>query len=244
MPLHARHIAVETARKALEGGATMRAPGFLSWPIAGSCDNPPTVTVEGRREAGKHGRNRTMISTDLEVRCRKCGPCLRYRAAVWRYRAQAEYHEAARTWFATFTLKPEEHFKVLCQARVRWTGFDQASDQDQFRMRHCIISSELTKYFKRLRKQTGSKLRYLIVAEKHKSGLPHYHALIHEVSVDSPVRHAQLSGQWRLGFTQFKLVDDPKAAAYVCKYLAKDASARVRASLAYGRRGLIDLCHS
>lgn len=97
-----------------------------------------------------------------------------------------------------------------------------------------MISREFTLFFKRLRKVTGAKIRYLLVAEQHKDGWPHYHALLHEKGV--AVTKRQLEHEWRLGFTQFKLVplDDPHVAGYVTKYIAKQALARIRASLRYG----------
>src|SRR5574337_324618 len=96
---------------------------------------------------------------------------------------------------------------------------------------------EFTLYFKRLRKNTGVKLRYLLVAESHKSGLPHYHALIHEVSALGSVKKAELEGTWPWGYTQFRLVETTRIAGYVTKYIAKSIDARIRASINYGKGG-------
>ena len=120
----------------------------------------------------------------------------------------------------------------------RGTTFEALSPDEQFVERHASVSVELTKWVKRLRKNYGAPLRLLLVAEAHKSGLPHYHGLIHEQSPDHPLRHALLSESWRLGFTKFKLVPPDEGARrtswYVCKYLTKDNRARVRASVDYG----------
>lgn len=88
---------------------------------------------------------------------------------------------------------------------------------------------------KRLRKAHGKRggLRYLVVMEAHKSNLPHYHILLHEVFTDYPMRKALLRPAWRFGFSHWKLADE-KAAPYVAKYLAKSAQARIRASIDYG----------
>ena len=77
-------------------------------------------------------------------------------------------------------------------------------------------------------------LRYVLVAERHKDGWPHYHALVHERG--PMVTKRELQGQWKLGFTAFKLVDmsDKAVPYYVTKYLSKQALARIRASLKYG----------
>ena len=172
----------------------------------------------------------------LKVRCRRCAACLRYRSAIWRVRAEAEIKAAPRTWMGTLTLSPGAHQYFLDRARVRWKArgngdFDKEGAWSQFRERHREISSDITKFVKRLREKHKGKLRFLLVVEAHKSGLPHYHMLVHEDG--TPLRYAALRSEWPHGFTKWKLCD-PKAAAYVCKYLTKSSQARVRASLGYG----------
>jgi hypothetical protein len=161
--------------------------------------------------------------------------CLKARAATWAERARVECARAKRTWFVTLTLRPEEQYRALAQARVEGIGFDDLPEEEQFLRRHRVISRWLTLFIKRVRKASGAKLRYVLVAERHKSGLPHYHLLLHEV--EGAVKHAVLRAQWRLGFMTAKLVPegDASPARYVSKYLAKAAEARVRASVRYGR---------
>ena len=89
----------------------------------------------------------------------------------------------------------------------------------------------MTKMFKRLRKD-GYNFRYLYVLEAHKDGYPHVHMLVHEVSAQIPKR--ALGAQWPYGFSSFKLVDDPRAASYITKYLVKDMRSKIRASQKYG----------
>ena len=179
---------------------------------------------------------------DTAVRCRKCPPCLKARAAQWRMKAIAEISSSSRTWFGTMTLKPEEHYVVLCQASevasAQKLTFEKLDEKEQFSRRHAIIGKALTKWLKRVRKQSGAHMRYMIVAERHKSGLPHYHCLIHEQFAYETITKRCLEGQWRLGHSFFKLVDitDPtKTAGYVAKYLTKSSEARVRASIGYGQ---------
>ena len=124
--------------------------------------------------------------------------------------------------------------KAIAYAKSRKVVFDDCSDHEQFTRTVAVISKEITKWIKRLRKNTGSPLRYLIVVEKHKSGDPHFHLLIHEVDEDQPVLHRHLNQLWTYGFDHFKLVEGDKAANYVCKYLSKSLLARVRASKRYG----------
>jgi hypothetical protein len=153
-------------------------------------------------------------------------------------RAIAEIEQAPRSWFGTLTLAPEQHFRLVALARqscakqsLDWSSLD---DADQFKevCRHLVREVQL--FWKRLRKRTGSKFRYLVAIERHKSGAPHVHLLLHEVR--GPVRWAELSAAWPLGFSHFKLVAEreaAKAAVYVSKYLTK-ANSRMIASAAYG----------
>lgn len=178
----------------------------------------------------------------MEVRCRKCSRCLRRRRRMWAQRATLETRASVRTWFGTLTLRPEEHTKVLYAARQRMTrqgiDYERLQPGEQFSLMHFEISKMLTKYLKRVRKNAGgAPLRFLMVAEAHESGLPHYHMLIHEKDPLRPVRKTVLDDAYHAGFCKWRLVPalDPRAASYACKYLAKDNRARVRASLSYGR---------
>lgn len=211
------------------------------------CTSPILMEAEGRPDAVLQDvgnvKHRQKVFADMWVRCRQCEACLKHRARLWTSRAIAEIGMAPRTWFATFTLSPDSHFRVMaaCRKRLAFNGlvFEALPAGEQFQERNRECNLELTKYFKRIRKNSGAEIRYLLVAEAHKSGLPHYHALIHEVKSDVTVSHRQLSDAWTLGFTKFKLVDrdDVKAAYYVAKYLAKSATSRVRASGRYGSSG-------
>jgi len=151
-------------------------------------------------------------------------------------RAMSEYRTANRTWLATLTLSPTGVMRVLSQARVALakgrTDFDALPPVQQFDELAKHGGQHVTWWLKRLRKNSGERLRYLAVVEAHKSGLPHWHILIHEMA--GPIRYADLKDTWPLGFDAYKLVENPSAAGYVCKYLSKDMRARVRASLGYG----------
>jgi hypothetical protein len=148
------------------------------------------------------------------------------------------------------------------------SDFDDLTAAEQFRERHNAISPWLTLWMKRVRKvaatdhrQSARKaegcpatrgarcechpladfsvpFRYALVAEAHKSGLPHYHMLISENDDAKPLRARHLKESWRCGFMNVKLVaqeEKNRAVAYVCKYLSKSALARVRASVGYGQ---------
>jgi hypothetical protein len=239
---------LQTASQGLDCGAHMRSAMTMEWDLAGRCEAPVHREMTARSTPEGIKGEILKVATDrrdieFTARCGKCRPCLKRRAAHWRYRAKAETAYAPRTWFVTLTLRPEEHFRVLCQAsqrtRERTTDeFESMDEERQFQARHREISRELTLWLKRIRKQSGAKLRYCLVAERHKSGLPHYHALLHEVRSDEAVRAAVIREQWQLGFSTAKLVaqqDGDRSASYVAKYLSKSASARVRASVGYGQ---------
>ena len=228
------------------GTPTHRRHGWKihEWDISGSCLSPQTrelhsrpLIMAGREYLSQRG-GQTPLTLILHTRCRKCATCLRLRSNEWRWRATSEMGEAARTWFGTLTLRPEAHHQMLCQARARlWSGgtdFDALSPAEQFAERMTEVGREVTRYLKRVRKESGARVRYLLVAERHKSGQPHLHIMVHEADQERPVRYATLANQWKLGFVHFKLAQNTKTAAYVCKYIAKALLARVRASLRYG----------
>ena len=183
------------------------------------------------------------LTVELWTRCRKCPNCLAQRARLWRARARSEIGESPRTWFVTFTFNEGQRSQARNQARkLCWQrhaqGFDGLSSSEQFIALHEVLSRQLALMIKRLRKNTKSAIRYLLVAEAHADGFPHYHGLIHELEPGSVTERA-IRAEWRghnLGFVEAKLVEDAaKGAAYVCKYLTKSVLARVRASQRYGQ---------
>lgn len=232
--------------RALEDGADRPTANSFYWRIAGRCERPVVRTIMGRfpkpgclPPAGRvvNGQEYPLVSLDMEVECRRCPACLRKKAWQWRVRMMRELAVAPRTWFVTLTISPDEHARLGAIASKTVPGFFDLDPEGQFPHRHALISKEITKFFKRLRKK-GGKFRYCIVAEAHKdklAGLPHYHALIHE-SVLSSVPKRLLQDEWKLGFSSAKLVDDNivPTARYVAKYISKAMLARVRASVRYG----------
>lgn len=177
------------------------------------------------------------VAQHMTVRCRKCPECLRHRGRLWAARAHDEVLASRRTWFATLTLAPDRALQAryAALARISDASGRYGSEADLFQAMAKFVGPELTRWLKRIRKNSGASLRYLLVCEAHKSGVPHWHALIHEYS-DQLVTKRQLEKSWSYGFSKFKLIDgdEERAAWYVCKYLAKSALTRVRASKNYG----------
>lgn len=249
-----KHVDVREVRflqaLALERGGQLTATRQVSWDVSGRCSSPIRVERTARKSAhptefhevmAKHRQGFSAV--DIDVPCRKCPACLAKRARQWAMRARLEIARNTRTWFGTLTLSPANHYLMQLRAEYalgdKGTAWDKLTATEKFDHRHREISKEITLWLKRVRKESGAMFRYILVAEAHKSGLPHYHLLLHEWSPLYPIRHSILAKQWKLGFTQFKLVDqsDPeqRTAWYVCKYLSKSAVARVRASGAYGK---------
>lgn len=223
---------IDLAHRLLEQGAVYDYP-TIKHKITSGCETPVSRTFSANITFNSDSRlcdpRAGLKYIDMEVPCRKCPDCLRRRSRQWRKRALRELGTANRTWLATFTVAPEN--RVLWAYRLNTPLSNPLSDEAYVRLWR-EFSRELTKYFKRQRK-AGYRFRYLLVAEKHKDGFPHAHALIHEIG--EPVTKRQLESEWALGFTSFKLADrEPKTAYYVTKYLSKCMMARVRASLKYG----------
>lgn len=234
--------------RAMNAGGERLSMSAIRWDISGTCRNPYWTEYVGRPGQKADGTGKTFVFTgkamtmrlDIGTRCRKCPECAKAKSSLWRYRVREEVRLAARSWFGTLTLSPTEQYRVLSVARhiahstqVPWNTL---SEEERFRRVADASLKEVTKYIKRVRKEAAVPFRYIVVTEKHKSGLPHFHMLVHETEL-RPVRHATLSKQWHLGFEKWKLVpfQDPKAAEYVCKYISKSAESRIRASIRYGR---------
>lgn len=236
--------------QALRYGAVRRSQLTWEWENHGDCLTPVRMVHHARKDRKGNLRvndwnpgDEPNLTLYMSARCRQCAPCLRLRGRLWYARARAETFRSSRTWFGTLTVRPEEHLQAQLRATqrlrkragVKWSAL---TDREQFAERHRELSDPLTRYLKRLRKERKTSFRYLLVAEAHKSGLPHYHALIHESLNKPPLTKATLDSQWQLGFAKWRLVEGPKVVGYVTKYIAKSAEARVRASVRYGQ-GLI-----
>lgn len=189
------------------------------------------------------GKSNSKVPVSFDSRCRKCSNCLAHRRRLWTARASDELKAAHRTWFATLTVSPENRFvasmnAAASAARAGHGSWRSMSSENQFRYLVEYLNREIDKFLKRVRK-SGAPFRYLLVSEAHKDGFPHFHMLIHEAAL--PLTKRLLESNWRLGYSQFRLVNnaDPRSAFYACKYLAKSAQTRVRASRRYGRAQLL-----
>jgi hypothetical protein len=228
----------------------------VEWPISGRCEKPVMIET-WEPPLIKSGKSRTSAQgspsrTYIEAPCRQCRPCLKARAREWREKARFETVWAAdkgcRTWFVTLTLSPEERYRagVIASRRtklLRSEEIDGLSARRQFQALHNAVSPWITKWLKRVRKglasegETPVRFRYLLIAEEHKDGFPHWHLLMHELYPSEPLLKERMRREWfpRHGFTRFKVVANTDLATwYVTKYATKSSLARVRASVNYG----------
>ena len=205
---------------ALEHGAVKTGFASYHWNIAPNCSNPYTVEKWGKTttDAFHDRKGVPLVYLTIDTKCRKCTNCLRSRSNDWNRRAISEVKVAARTWFATFTIDPYHRYMVLSETRYRVPAFEMIERERQFTEQVKTVNVEITKYLKRLRKETKVPFKYLIVAEKHKDGSPHFHGLFHEISPDHPLRKEVLQRQWKFGFTSFKLVTEPSHPS-ICIYI-------------------------
>lgn len=235
------------AAKALANGGERVGNTRVRWDISGSCSNGYTMLHYARPSKPRSGGAFVVVTPEtlrpMEVEmitpCRECESCRRSRAALWRRRIATEAATWPRTWFGTLTLRPDEHFRVLTSARARETAqgvdFDALSDREQKTILDGIMWRDIKLALMRIRSAYGSPFRYVCVSEAHKSGFAHYHLLVHQVVAQPPLKYRDLAGQWKLGFTVWRLVHGMEGPMYIAKYLSKsDALARVRASQHYG----------
>jgi len=215
-----------------------------TWDISGTCDKPVPVTHFSRasglaKNLAKGAKMPPMMELIMFTPCRQCESCLKYIGYHWRSRAQVELQEAKRSWMVTFTGSPDFHVWIDHACATRERDFWGQPPDKIFAARAKVYGQEITKFLKRLRKETKAGLRYLLIAETHDGadtspflrGRPHYHMLLHET--DLRVSKRVIQAQWSHGFTDVILADSG-SAWYVSKYITKAKQARVRASLRYG----------
>lgn len=180
--------------------------------MAYPCESPQAVRYEA-------------LCAYIRVRCRRCDSCLKARQHLWVLRAAHEQVSAKRTWFVTLTFGPKRRAAILQEASRMQGALSQP-------VRLVRASGWfVTTFLKRLRK-AGFEFRYLIVAEPHRDGFPHFHGLLHDQRGDLDWK--SINAQWSAGFLQCKLVRDAGALRYVTKYLSKGRYGKIRASSAYG----------
>lgn len=236
-------VAAARANALLEAGAEWASASTLSINAAGRCMRPKLVTIAhsnvyGRRFAHEKIFNASMF-WDIDVACRQCDACRETRKRLWTARAIRETKAAQRTWFGTLTMSPHHRMRCLNTARHRFAksgDFETLAEPDQFRRLCAEWNLEITLWLKRIRERSEATIRYLLVFEKHQSGDPHVHFLMHQIGELRPVTKRQIRREWQCGITHARLLPegDLKHVFYTCKYIQKQALNRIRASRFYG----------
>ena len=246
----------EFAFRSFKAGATMEQQRswtrpIQTWDISGNCLRPirrelSTARVGiPRNVRGKQyatfGERYWRQDIEMSVRCRKCDNCRAVRAWQWRLRMKAEVDRGSRTWFTTLTLRPDAHniarYGAIMRLKKSGVHWDDLHPDEQFSEILRELGPEVTKFIKRVRKNSAARFTYACVTEKHKSGLPHFHMLWHEAPNGGRIKWKHLDAAWRLGFSLHKLIpadQSKRVAAYVAKYLSKSLASRVRCSQGYG----------
>lgn len=226
-------------RLADKASMTVVGPGLLKADFAGNCEMSKFASITGRRFTDVIDDHRATAShLDIRVACRRCPRCLASRAASWKRRAREEFRRAGRVWFGTLTLNEASRYQLKAEAASfeasQGLVFEALSPERQFDLYCAQLNTRVTKYLKRVRKASGVGIRFISVIEKHKTGDPHLHMLVYEPFHNVKVTKRVLEANWAsIGFTKWRLAK-PCAINYVCKYLTKEAQARVRASIRFG----------
>lgn len=214
--------------------ATVKDDPFVDW-----YDTPtgPQWVPHREPDAPKPPR---VLTGYAKVRCRKCSRCLHYKKRLWTAKAISEVRQSHRTWFGTLTINPDRRVwaksvaaKACLQRRAEhWSSLN---DHDRTVAIAGVLQPEVTRWLKRVRKESRTTFRYLLVVEPHKDGFPHFHMLLHETG--TAVVKRLLEAQWKYGFSKWNLIDPAsiKEARYICKYIVKSAQTRLRASQHYGQ---------
>lgn len=134
-----------------------------------------------------------------------CGKCLACRI------------NKRRKWTARMLMENESHNDAVF--------ITLTYDDDQLPPDMSVSKPELQKFFKRLRKRTGKKLRYYACGEYgEERGRPHYHAIIWGLPYPSITTYEDIFYSWKKGFIDCKPVNVERiqyTAGYVCKKYTK-----------------------
>lgn len=157
--------------------------------------------VKPIRITQKRKENNPWVSSDgLEVPCGKCFLCRRAKSKEWSLRLYHENEYWEDSSFVTLTYNDE---------KIPPNG--------------SLVKSDLQKYFKRLRKDLGSrKIKYFACGEYGDNTFrPHYHSIIFGLH---PVKDRSLiMDNWPFGFSHIGSVTQ-ESIQYVAKYVYKKLS--------------------
>lgn len=224
------------SRAALEKGGYKVTPLLTVWPLAPWCSEPIARSHYYRKE---RARDRTGREIVLLTACRQCVACRDHRFQLWGARAAAEFAHADHTVMITLTLGPTARWQLDARARAMVLDPDE---EVSFSERWPVMLKDVQAFIKRLREQQRRRhihVRYMVVIEPHKDGMPHAHLLLHQYPRGSLANWNETLPEvvrtlWGHGFIKISDVADERGCFYVAKYLCKEGSIPVRASQNYG----------
>lgn len=180
-----------------------------------TCYSPvPVWRSKTPNASGKHSlvfsEHQGIDGTRMEIPCRHCVGCRLDRAAEWQGRLMHEAKTHPLNSFITLTYS-NEHLP-----------------RDG-----SLVKKHFQDFMKRLRKNTGVKLRYFVCGEYgEESFRPHYHAIIFGYDWPDKTKYAtnrrgdvrfkskKLEAQWGLGACEIGSVT-PDSCGYVARYVMK-----------------------
>lgn len=161
-------------------------------------------------------RNPFRGNGDFLSRCGKCGPCVRLKKWLKTNRIELEMKSAHGAWFCTLT---QVQFEL-----------------DDGRKFGVMTYENVKKFLKRLRKNTGAEIKFVMAEELHRSGVRHWHAiLMHRGTVSKRQLEAAWAGDDLAGHCMVRRINGRGAARYVMKYIGKDEAYIVRSSIHLGK---------
>jgi len=155
-------------------------------------------------------------SEKLRVRCSHCINCKIHRAQEWCLRLEMESKYWQDCCFVTLTYNDENLPRHIIDGHLFYTDEEIKEHPElSYIYEPTLHDKHLTLFFKRLRKQLESKIRYYAVGEYGtRFGRPHYHMIIFGLS--GTVANAQLIAKcWNYGF-----VDVRHFFKETCSYIA------------------------
>lgn len=124
-----------------------------------------------------------------------CIPCRLNRRRLWTHRLILEAYNHEKVAFVTLTYNQENYPK-----------------------NNSLVPKDVTDFLKRLRKQTGRKIRYYVVGEYgDRTERPHYHMAIYGVG---PEEGRLIEKAWGKGFVYMGDITE-KSAQYIANYVTK-----------------------
>jgi len=136
----------------------------------------------------------------LLVSCGSCINCRKQKAKEWGLRMQHEYEYVKNKYFITLTYNNES--LPRCGS---------------------VIKKDMQRFVKRVRKNTGSEIKYYCCGEYgEKFQRPHYHAivLVYDDKLNNEQWHKQFKDDWPYGYVYVGGVTDA-SINYVCGYIDK-----------------------